>query len=128
MDTINRISKEAIVEEIDKHERPLTAQEIAETFQEKTGTRVMQQLRQLVESGDMVAFQNGKIKRYAGRSSICAAVADAFPVLIAFYQKTDPRMSELLSYDYEAWKRGKGCSLYRDSNNGVDRKIDALGR
>ena len=107
MDTINRILKEAIVEEIEKHSRPLTAQEIAQTFQGKTGNRVTQQLKQLVVSGDVVAFHNGEVKRYAGRSSVCAAVADAFPVLIAFYQKTDPRMSELLSYDYEAWERGK---------------------
>ncbi len=106
MDTISRISKEAIAEEIEKHERPLTAQEIAWTFQLRTGNRVTQQLKQLVASGDVVAFQNGEVKRYAGRSSICAAVADAFPVLIAFYQRTDPRMSELLSYDHEAWKHG----------------------
>jgi len=108
---INRVECSRILKTLNTSDSPLTAREIAIDLGYNNGGKVMHQLADLSIRGEVIPIGVGhtsKATRYMSATSAVRSLAEAYAVMIWWYEKRDPKLAELLLLDSIAWRDGRG--------------------
>ena len=94
-----------IIRVLDGANRPVTAKAIAETV-DATPVAIGKTLAYLKREGLAAQTQKGNGAPWYAGDGLMRAVGQAFPVLIAWYMRVDPKLVTVLERDYKTWRFG----------------------
>ncbi len=102
--------RQRIMAVLDRADCPLTAKVIADEV-DATVMQVAKTLAYLKQGGQAAQTQKGNGAPWYAGDGLLRAVGCAFPVLIAWFLRVDPKMADLLELYHEPFKRGVMPSL-----------------
>lgn len=97
---IKRLTERSVLDALNKLGRPVTASELGEQL-DASGQVMGAHLYRLARRGAALKITSGRVARWVGDDELMRGLVQAFPVLIAFYERRNPSHARYLEAEWD---------------------------